>query len=526
MITVSEVTKSYGGRKLFEDVNTTFAPGNRYGLTGPNGAGKSTFMKIIAGDIEPDSGHVSRPRKTTVLKQDHSLYNDATVLDTVLMGNPVLWAAMEERNELYMQADNFTDEMGMRLAELECTVAEEDGYTAEAEAESLLEGLGIGQDLHQETMASLSGGMKVRALLAQALFGKPDAMMLDEPTNHLDLDTIEWLEKFLNGYRGTLIVISHDRRFLNDVCTHIADIDYEAIVTYPGNYDDMVRTKSQIRGQIESQHQQKQKKVKELNAFIQRFSAGSRASQVQSRKKQVEKLKPADLKRSNIARPYIRFDVKEEAGKHTVDIRDLTKGFDGTTLYAPFRAHVNRGEHIGIIGRDGVGKTTLVRMLMGEIEPDGGESDWGAKIDVGYMPQEHDGAIETGSTIDTWLHGFKPGADLEDIRGLLGRMLFRGDEGKKSTNVLSGGERVRMLMCKMMLLGHNTLVLDEPTNHLDLESISALAEGLAAYKGTLFLVTHDRNLLSEACDRIWSIRDNEILDFRGSYEDFEERYGR
>ena len=525
MITISGLSKSFGGRKLFEDVNVTFAPGNRYGLSGPNGAGKSTFMKIVAGEIEPDDGTVRRPKKTAMLKQDHSLYNDVPVLDTVMMGNPVLWAVLEERNELYAQADNFTDEMGMRLAELECTVAEEDGYTAEPEAEALLEGLGIGPELYQEPVGSLSGGMKVRVLLAQALFGKPDAMMLDEPTNHLDLETIDWLQNFLLGYRGTLLVISHDRQFLNDVCTHIADIDYEAIVIYPGNYDDMVRIKSQIRGRVESQELVKQKKVKELTDFIQRFSAGSRASQVQSRKKQRDKLKASDIKRSNIVRPYIRFDVREESGKHIVDIQDLTKGFEGETLYSDFRAHVNRGEHIGIIGRDGVGKTTLVRMLMGEIAPDSGTCAWGTNTDVGYMPQEHEGTIEPGNTIDSWLHGFKPGADLEDIRGLLGRMLFRGDEGKKSTDVLSGGERVRMLFCKMMLLQHNVLVLDEPTNHLDLESISALADGLAAYKGTLFLVTHDRNLLTEACDRIWSIEDGAVQDFRGTYTDFHDRQG-
>ena len=348
-------------------------------------------------------------------------------------------------------------------------------------------------------------------------------MLLDEPTNHLDLDTIEWLQEFLLSYRGTLIVISHDRRFLNDICTHIADIDYETIITYPGNYDDMVRTKAQIRSRVESQEAQKQRKVKALNEFIQRVSAGSRASQVQSRRKQLTKLSAGEIKRTNIQRPYIRFDVKEESGKHVVDVQDLSKTFD-EKLYAEFRAHVNRGEHIGIIGRDGVGKTTLVKMMLGEENKDSGEVEWGMKTDVGYMPQEHEDTIEGGNTIDSWLHGFKPGADLEDIRGLLGRMLFRGDEGKKSTDVLSGGERVRMLMCKMMLLGHNTLVLDEPTNHLDLESISALAEGLAAYKGTLFLVTHDRNLLSEACDRIWSIKDGEILDFRGSYEDFADRY--
>ncbi len=525
MITISNVSKSFGGRKLFEEVNTSFAPGNRYGLTGPNGSGKSTFMRIISGEIEGDTGHIARPEKTSVLQQDHSLYNDSRVVDTVMMGNKKLWAAMSERDALYASGE-YDDDIGMRLAELEDQVAEEDGYTAEPEAESLLQGLGIGQELHGELVGSLSGGMKVRVLLAQALFGKPEAMILDEPTNHLDLDTIRWLENFMGRYRGTLIVISHDRRFLNKVCTHIADIDYETIITYPGNYDDMVRTKSQIRGQMVAQHEQKQKKVKDLKEFIQRFSAGSRASQVQSRKKQMQKLSAAEIKRSNIARPYIRFEQREESGKHIVDIQELGKAFDGPPLFQEFRAHVNRGDHIGIIGRDGVGKTTLVRMIMGEIEPDDGVIEWGQKTTTGYLPQEHEGAIEPGNHIVRWLHSFKPGADLEDIHALLGRMLFRGDEANKQTDFLSGGERVRMLMCRMMLEGPNVLVLDEPTNHLDLESINALAEGLAAYKGTLLLVTHDRNLLSESCDRIWSFRDGELTDYRGKYDEWEERYGK
>ena len=526
MITVGGVTKSFGGRKLFEDVTTSFSPGNRYGLTGPNGSGKSTFMRIVSGVIEPDEGTIRTPRRMTVLAQDHTLFNEFGVRDTVIMGNKTLWAAMQERDELYAQSETeFTDEMGMRLAEIEVTIAEEDGYTAENEAEALLSGLGITDDLFDAKMADLSGGMKVRALLAQALFGKPDAMLLDEPTNHLDLETIEWLEDYLEGYRGTLVVISHDRRFLNSVCTHIADIDYETIITYPGNYDDMVRLKAQIRGRQEREQAQKQQKISELKDFIQRFSAGSRASQVQSRKKRLDKLNTSDIKRSNIARPYIRFDVKDESGKHIVDIQDLSKSFDGELVWSGFRAHVNRGDRIGIIGRDGVGKTTLVKVLLGEYEPDEGEFEWSDGVRRCYMPQEHEDQIEPGSTIDIWLHGFKPGADVEDIRALLGRMLFRGDEGKKPTATLSGGERVRMLMCKMMLEAPNTLVLDEPTNHLDLESIAALADGLGAYQGTLFLVTHDRALLSEACNRIWSIKDGEIIDFRGPYEEFEERFG-
>ncbi len=526
MITISGVTKAFGGRKLFEDVNTSFAPGNRYGLTGPNGSGKSTFMRIVSGALEADEGTVRKPKRTSVLEQDHSLFNEHGVRDTVIMGNKALWKAMQERDALYAQSESeFTDEMGMRLAEIEVVIAEEDGYTAESEAEALLAGLGIGEDMYWTPMADLSGGQKVRVLLAQSLFGKPDAMLLDEPTNHLDLDTIEWLEEHLCRYRGVLVIISHDRRFLNSVCTHIADIDYETIITYPGGYDDMVRTKAQIRNRVDRDEQQKKKKISQLNEFIQRFSAGSRASQVQSRRKRLERLKTSDIKRSNIQRPFIRFAIGAESGRHVVDIQDLSKSFGDELVWSGFRAHVNRGERIGIIGRDGVGKTTLLKVLRGEYEQDTGNYEWADGVNAAYLPQEHEGTIEPGHTIDRWLHGFKPGAEFEIIRSLLGRMLFRGDEGTKPTATLSGGERVRMLMCKMMLEEPNTLLLDEPTNHLDLESIAALAEGLAAYKGTLFLVTHDRAMLDEACTRIWRISDSEILDFRGTYAEFEDRYG-
>ncbi len=524
MLTVANVSKTYSGKKLFIDVTTSFAPGNRYGLTGPNGAGKSTFMKILEGALEPDDGTVSRPRKTAYLKQDHSAYNEHTVLDTVMMGNAALWEAMVERNTIYESGDE-SDEAGMRLAELEGVVAEENGYMAESEAEELLQGLGIPAEFYQTQMSEMSGGNKVRVLLAQALFGAPDCLLLDEPTNHLDLDTIEWLEEFLYSYSGVLIVISHDRRFLNDVCTHIADIDFETIITYPGNYDDMVRTKGAVRERQVVQNNAREKKIKDLQDFISKFSAGTRATQVQSRKKMVEKLAPADVKRSNIARPFIRFDIARESGKHVVDIQDLAKDWGEGPLFQHFRAHVNRGDRIGIIGKDGMGKTTLLKMMLGEYPVETGSIEWGHETNIGQLPQEHEGAIEPGKTIDRWLHDFKPGADLEDIRGLLGRMLFRGDDGLKATATLSGGERVRMLFCKLMLLKHNVLILDEPTNHLDLEGCSALAEGLAEYKGTLFVATHDRTLLTESCNRIWRIKDGEILDFAGNYETFVERYG-
>jgi ATPase subunit of ABC transporter with duplicated ATPase domains len=530
MLTVADVSKTYGGKKLFIEVTTSFAPGNRYGLSGPNGAGKSTFMKILEGMLDPDRGTVSRPRKTAFLKQDHSLFNDHTALDTVIMGNTALWDAMQEQKRIYESGDH-SDEAGMQLAELEGVIAEENGYMAESEAEALLEGLGIPSALHQAQMAELSGGYKLRVLVAQALFGAPDCLLLDEPTNHLDLDSIEWLEEFLLSYQGILIVISHDRRFLNDICTHIADIDFETIITYPGNYDDMVRTKAAMRERQAQQNSAREKKISDLKEFISKFSAGTRASQVQSRKKLVEKLQPSDIKRSNIARPFIRFEIAKESGKHVVDFEHLTKDYGeaaiggGGPVWKEFRSHVNRGERIGIIGKDGAGKTTLLKLLIDELTPTTGKIDRGHETYWGYLPQEHEGAIEPGKTIDSWLHDWKPGADLEDVRGLLGRMLFRGEEGLKPTAGLSGGERVRMLFCKLMLLKYNVLVLDEPTNHLDLEGCSALAEGLSEYKGTLFMATHDRNLLAESCTRIWWIHDGEILDFQGPYEDFAARYG-
>ena len=524
MLTVADVSKTYAGKKLFIDVTTSFAPGNRYGLSGPNGAGKSTFMRIIAGHLDPDKGTVSRPKKSSFLKQDHSLYNEHTAIDTVVMGNDALWQAMQDQKAIYESGDQ-SDDAGMHLAELEGVIAEENGYTAESEAEELLQGLGISNETMQLKMSELSGGFKLRVLLAQALFGGPDCLMLDEPTNHLDLESIEWLEEFLLRYEGILIVISHDRRFLNDVCTHIADIDFETIITYPGTYDDMVRTKAAMRERQAQLNSARERKISDLKDFIARFSAGTRASQVQSRKKLVEKLQPSDIKRSNIARPFIRFEIARESGKHVVDIDGLAHDYGIGPVFAPVRAHVNRGDRIGIIGKDGAGKTTLLRMLLGELKPTQGKLERGHETQWGYLPQEHDGVIEAGSTIDSWLHNFKPLADLEDVRGLLGRMLFRGDEGEKQTGTLSGGERVRMLFCKLMFMKYNTLVLDEPTNHLDLEGCSALAEGLAEYKGTLLMATHDRTLLTESCTRIWRIRDGEILDFQGKYEDFVERYG-
>jgi ATPase subunit of ABC transporter with duplicated ATPase domains len=524
MFTISNVSKAYGPKKLFEDVNVAFSPGRRYGLTGPNGAGKSTFMKILAGDEEADSGIISRPKRLGILRQDHFRYENERVLDVVLMGNAPLWAAMQEKNALLAKAE-ITEEDGNRLGELEGVIAEEDGYVAESDAAALLQGLGIDESFHEGPMKQLTGGLKLRVLLAQALFGKPQGLLLDEPTNNLDIESIRWLETFLKQFEGVLITISHDRHFLNAICTHIADIDYETIIAYTGGYDDMVHQKSQIRSRIESETAEKQKKIAQLQDFIARFSAGTRASQVQSRAKQIEKLKSEDLKRSNIARPFIRFDQKVASGKQTLMVEGISKSYDGEKVIRPFSALVTKGEKICVIGKNAVGKSTLVKMIAGQVEPDAGKIVWGHQASVGYLPQDHHGTIRKGTTVFNWLRDIEEKLSNEEISGILGRMLFSGEERMKPTDTLSGGETVRTLLSKLMMTQDNVLVLDEPTNHLDLESISALAEGLQKYPGTAIVVTHDQELISEVATRIWSLElGKEIVDHNGPYAEFREKH--
>jgi len=534
MISVSGVSMRFGSKVLFEDVTTTFSAGRRYGLTGPNGAGKSTFMNLLTGELEPQRGTVVRPRRLGVLRQDHYAFDRHRVIDTVVMGNERLWRALTEREELYARAE-MTHEDGMRLGELEGIVGEEDGYTAESDAAVLLQGLDIPDELHGRTMAELQGGQKVRVLLAQALFGHPEALLLDEPTNHLDLDSIHWLEHFLVRYDGTLIVISHDRHFLNSICTHIADIDYQTIITYTGGYDDMVVAKTQIRSRIESQNEQREKKIAQLNEFIARFGAGTRASQVTSRRKEVERLQTTELARSNIQRPYIRFTMRRPSGKLAFECEGVTKSFADVQrgggahreVIAGFGAVVNRGEKVVLVGRNGAGKTTLLRALLADApgmasspgDLDDGSVRWGHEVSVGYFPQDHTGAIEAGLTVAEWLHRFDPSASRQDIHGLLGQMLFSGEEGQKPTGALSGGETARLLFCRIMLQQPNVLVLDEPTNHLDLESINALNVALQRFEGTVLLVTHDQDLLEEVGTRVWRFDDGAIQDFRGTYEE-------
>src|ERR1700737_4485074 len=442
MLSVNNITMRFGGRILFEDVTCSFMAGRRYAISGPNGAGKTTLMKILAGDFEPTKGSITRPKKLGILRQDQFAFDEFRVIDTVIMGNAPLWRALQERDALYAKPhDSLTDEDGMRLGELEGTVGEEGGYTAESDAAVLLDGLGVPDSLHERKMGELQGGQKVRVLLAQALFGHPQALLLDEPTNHLDLDSIHWLQGFLNQYDGVVIVISHDRHFLNRVCTHIADIDYQTIITYTGSYDDMVVAKTQIRSQIEGQNAQREKKIAQLNEFIARFSAGTRSSQVQSRRKEVERLQVTELAKSNIQRPYIKFDQKRPSGKHILEVEHLRKAYEDKSVIRDFTASVIRGERIALMGRNGAGKTTLLNALLANSPTtpeaelrktsgydgafiDGGNVIWGHEASVGYFAQDHRTLIETGTTALEWLHSGDPSVWKEELRGILGKMLL------------------------------------------------------------------------------------------------------
>ena len=532
MLSVNNITMRYGPRILFEEVSCTFFAGRRYAITGPNGAGKSTLMKILTGEIEPSKGSVTRPKKLGVLSQDQFAFDQYRVIDTVVMGNKALWKALQERDALYAKPhDQLTDADGMRLGELEGIVGEEGGYSAEADAGLLLDGLDVESSLHERRMSELQGGQKVRVLLAQALFGSPPALLLDEPTNYLDLDSVHWLQDYLCEYEGVLIVISHDRHFLNSVCTHVADIDYQTVIMYNGGYDDMVLAKTAIRSRIESENAQREKKIAQLNEFIARFSAGTRSAQATSRKKEVERLQTADLARSNIARPYIRFQMDQHSGKHPIEIRSISKSYDGLPVVQKFSAGVSRGEKIALMGRNGAGKTTLLKSLIrsapGFIDEsdrqfpvDGGTVVWGHNVAVGYFAQDHADSITKGTTIIEWLHQFNPKSSQEELRGLLGQMLFSGDDALKPTKALSGGESARVIFCRLMLQKPNLLVLDEPTNHLDLESINALNIALQKYDGTVLFVTHDYDVIDEVATRLWHFKGGKIEDFKGPYSDY------
>src|ERR1700676_2114329 len=532
MLSVNNISMRFGPRVLFEDVTCTFMAGRRYAVTGPNGAGKSTFMKILTGELEPTKGSITAPKKMGVLRQDQFAFDEFRVIDTVIMGNKSLWKALQERDALYAKPhEQLTDADGMRLGELEGIVGEEGGYSAEADAALLLDGLDVEESLHERKMGELQGGQKVRVLLAQALFGTPPALLLDEPTNHLDLDSVHWLQDYLNAYEGVLIVISHDRHFLNSVATHTADIDYQTVIMYNGGYDDMVLAKTSIRSRIESENAQRERKIAQLNEFIARFSAGTRSAQATSRKKEVERLQTTELARSNIARPYIRFQMDQHSGRHPLEIKSVAKSYDGIKVWSPFSASVTRGEKIALMGRNGTGKTTLLKSLVrnatGYIEDsdrefpiDSGTVVWGHEVAVGYFAQDHGDSITKGMTAIDWLWQFDPSANQQELRGLMGQMLFSGDDALKPTKALSGGESARLIFCKLMLQKPNFLVLDEPTNHLDLESINALNIALQKYDGSVLLVTHDHDVIDEVATRIWHFKGGKIEDFKGPYEEY------
>ncbi|MDQ0189737.1 ABC-F family ATPase [Alicyclobacillus cycloheptanicus] len=522
MIRVKDVSVSFGSRTLFENVNLSFDEGNRYGLIGANGSGKSTFMKILVGDVEPSTGTVTIAPglRVGVLRQDHYQYDDCRVLDTVMMGYPELWEVMQERERLYARPE-MTEEEGMRVGELESAFAEMDGYSAEYFAAELLEGLGIPVERHGDLMSSMIGGFKLRVLLAQVLFGRPDILLLDEPTNHLDLDTIRWLEHFLLDHKGTMVIISHDRHFLNTVCTHMVDVDYQQIAMFSGNYDYFVAASTLAREQRLAENARNQAKIAELREFVARFSANkSKAKQATSRQKQIEKIEIEEIRPSSRVSPYIKFTAKQPLGKQVVALEGVHKSFGDLQVLRDVNLEIGRGEKAAVIGPNGIGKTTLLNVLMGELAPDAGSVTWGQSAQPTYFTQDHHETIQKDTTVFEWLQRFDREVDQQTLRSILGRMLFSKDEVHKSTSVLSGGETARLMLGKMLLLQGNVLVLDEPTNHLDLESIDALSNALAAFEGTVIFVSHARQLVSDVANRIIELTPAGILDFKGTYDEF------
>lgn len=523
MISTNGLTLQFGKRILFKDVNIKFTPGNCYGVIGANGAGKSTFLKLLAGDIEPTKGtiDITPGERLAVLKQNHYEFDEYEVLKTVIMGHSRLVAIMDEKDALYAKPE-FSDEDGMRVSELECEFAELDGWEAEPEAARLLNGLGISESLHTAKMADLSGKEKVRVLLAQALFGNPDILLLDEPTNHLDIESINWLEDFLANFENTVIVVSHDRHFLNQVCTHIADVDFEGIQLYVGNYDFWLES-SQLALQLaKDANKKKEEKMKDLQTFIQRFSANaSKSKQATSRKKLLEKITLDDIKPSTRKYPYIAFKPEREAGNQLLQIDGISKTIDGEKVLNNVSFLVNKGDKIAFVGPNGLAKTTLFRILMGEIEADAGEYKWGITTSQAYLGKDNSEFFEgVKLSLVDWLRQFSVDQDESFIRGFLGRMLFSGEESLKQADVLSGGEKVRCMLSKMMLSGANVLLLDEPTNHLDLESITSLNNGLTSFTGTMLFVSHDHQFIQTIANRIIEITPNGLVDRTMTYDEY------
>ena len=522
MISTQGITLRYGKRPLFEDVNIKFTPGNCYGLIGANGAGKSTFLKILSGEIEPSAGevHITPGERLAVLKQNHFEFDEFNVLKTVIYGHRKLYDIMVEKDAIYMKGD-FTEEDGMRAAELEGEFAELNGWEAEAEAAGLLQGLGISTDLHDKQMKDLDGSEKVRVLLAQALFGNPDILLLDEPTNHLDIESIRWLEDFLLNYQNTVIVVSHDRHFLNTVCTHIADIDFGKIQVYVGNYDFWYESSQLALQLMKNQNKKKEEKIKELEEFVRRFSANkSKAKQATSRKKLLDKISLEDIKPSSRKYPFINFKPDREAGNDILQVTDLTVTVEGVKVLDNISFTVNKGDKIAFVGPDELAKTTLFQVLAGELEPDSGEFKWGITTTQAYFPKENSKYFDTDLNLVDWLRQFSKDQDETFVRGFLGRMLFAGEESLKKANVLSGGEKVRCMLSRMMMTGANVLMLDEPTNHLDLESITALNNGLIQFDGSMLFTSHDHQFLQTIATRIIEITPKGIIDKVTTYDEY------
>ena len=523
MITTSGVTLQFGKRVLFKDVSIKFTPGNCYGVIGANGAGKSTFLKLLAGDIEPTKGviEITPGERMSVLKQDHFAYDEYEVLRTVIMGNQHLVDIMDEKDAIYAKPD-FSDEDGIRAGELEAEFAELNGWDAESDAAKLLNGLGISEENHYKKMSEMDPDLKVRVLLAQALFGKPDVLLLDEPTNHLDLASVKWLEDFLAGFENTVIVVSHDRHFLNQVCTHIADVDFGQIQLYVGNYDFWYHS-SQLAAQMaRDANKKKEEKIKELQNFIARFAANAaKSKQATSRKKQLEKITLDDIKPSSRRFPYVAFKPNREIGKNVLEIKNLSKTIDGEKVLDNVRFTLKKGDKVAFTGPNSAGKTALFKILMGEMEPDEGSFKWGVTTTQAYLPNDNTEYFEgCDLTLTDWLRQYSKDPDESFVRGFLGRMLFSGEESLKKASVISGGERVRCMLSKMMLSGANVLLMDEPTNHLDLESITALNDGLIAFKGTLLFVSHDHEFVQTIADRIIELTPGGVFDKFTTYDDF------
>ena len=522
MISTSNVSLRFGKKALFEDVNIKFVPGHCYGLIGANGAGKSTFLKILTGEIEPTSGEViiTPGERLSFLKQDHFQYDECTVLDTVIMGNQRLYDIMKEKDAIYMKED-FSDEDGIRASELEGEFAEMNGWEAESDAATLLNGLGVDTEYHYNLMKDLNGSLKVKVLLAQALFGNPDILLLDEPTNHLDLDAIEWLEEFLINFDNTVIVVSHDRYFLNKVCTQIADIDYAKIQLYAGNYDFWYESSQLIVKQMKEANRKKEEKIKELQDFIQRFSANaSKSKQATSRKRALEKIELDEIRPSSRKYPYIDFRPNREIGNEVLTVEHLSKTIDGVKVLDDISFVVGREDKIAFVGSNGLAKTTLFQILAGQMEPDEGSYKWGITTSQSYFPKDNTKDFDSDDAIVDWLAQYSDNKDATYVRQFLGRMLFPGDAGVKKVRVLSGGEKVRVMLSKLMISGANVLIVDEPTDHLDMESITALNNGLIKFPGVLLFSSRDHQVVQTTANRIMEIVNGKLIDKITTYDEY------